>query len=105
LFLAFYIASTIAVAELRTSLSADEVMRVGGLEAGRQVHEDSRQVSEGYPRYREAKKMSFTFEFRQGAAVLLDPPVTAEEFISAPIHFLLSFVIAATPSRSPPFSS
>ena len=102
LFLGFYVASTIAIAEVRTSSLVDQLMHDAGSGGGKEFNQDSRQISDGYPRHREAKKVSFAFELRSLAAAAFDLRITAREFAPAPTRVISSLVVSATPSRSPP---
>ena len=107
LFLCFYLASTIAIAQARTSVLVEEVKRDASASAarGHQITGDDKQLSDGFPHYREAKKQGFILKFRPTPIAGFDPPAAQRRIIAAPDRGTSDLVFSLTLSRSPPVLS
>src|SRR2546426_12024310 len=102
LFLIFYAASSAVVTAKRTAVLVTEWEHASGLANDVQVKDGCKQIRDGYPNYREAKKASLDFEFRPAVAASLLPAVTSHQFASFQVHIRSYFTVRVSPTRAPP---
>ena len=103
LFLLFYVASSYAITQERTSLQVDQVQHSPSRTDQNQIDEDCEHRADGYPSYRQAKpKPGWDLYFWRVESVLPLPHVSEPSFHLQTLSFKSLHSLETVLSRAPP---
>ena len=105
LLVCFYLASSVAVGQERMSLLLNEWEHASDRGTEQQINEGCSRLQDGYPRYREAKKVNLEIDFQPALPTVISPHVRDRCFLSLELAAKSHIAIRVSPSRAPPRQS